>query len=200
MHTKFFYKNIELAVLQGVFEPSEDSLLLADCLKKSDAKGKIALDMGCGSGLQGINAFLLGAKKVFFADIDGNAVANARQNAKALGFSKIASFKKTNLFSALKGKRFDLIVFNPPYVDSGVQKKWLDTDGGKKGREVLDAFLKQAKKHLGKNGLLFFVQSSLNGEQKTKKILKEAGFEFEVVAQKRLFFEELVVFRAEKKQ
>lgn len=196
MGTKFFYKSIELVVFENVFEPREDSMLLADAISEGDARGKIVLDLGCGSGLQGLNALLLGAKKVFFADIDGNAVNNAKENAKLAGAGKRTAFKKSDLFSALRGKKFGLIVFNPPYVDSGKEKKWLDTDGGKKGREVLDKFLARAKRHLEKGGKIFFVQSSLNGKQKTKKLLEKLGFAFEVAARKKLFFEELVVFKA----
>ncbi len=195
MNTKFFFKNLEIAVFDSVFEPKEDSLLLADAIKESDAKGKIVLDLGCGTGLQGLNALLLGAKKIFFVDIDKNAVANAKENAQTLGFGKSAVFKKSDLFSALKNKKFGLIIFNLPYVDSGNEKKWLDTDGGIKGREVLDSFLQQVKARLENGGIIFFVQSSLNWENKTKKLLKKTGFAFEVVARKRLFFEELLVFK-----
>jgi len=195
MPEKFFYKGIKIAVFDSVFGPRGDSVLLADAVKKIDTGGRAVLDLGCGSGLQGLNALLLGAKKCVFADIDKKAVENAKANAKALGFAKKAFFKKSDLFSALKGKKFGLIVFNPPYVDSGKEKRWLDTDGGKKGRQVLDAFLMQAKAHLLKGGKIFFVQSSLNGESKTKRLLKEKGFAFEIAGRKRLFFEELAVFK-----
>jgi len=196
MPGKFFYKSVEIAVFDNVYPPSDDSTLLANAITEADAKGKNALDMGCGTGIQGLDALLLGAEKCTFSDIDENALANARENAENNGFGKKAFFKKSNLFSALKGKKFWLIIFNPPYVDSGKEKKWHDTDGGKKGRETLDAFLKQAKAHLLKDGKAFFVQSSLNGEVKTKRLLKKCGFSSEIVARKRIFFEELVVFRA----
>jgi release factor glutamine methyltransferase len=193
---RVFFKNIELQVLDGVYEPSDDSILLANSIQKENCKEKIVLDLGCGTGIQGINALFLGAKKVFFVDIDNQAISNAKANIKMIGLEKQASYKKSDLFSAIAGKKFDLIVFNPPYVDSGTEKKWLDTDGGKKGREILDSFLKRAKKHLLKGAMLFFVQSSLNSEAKTKRLLKEKGFKFEIVARKKLFFEELQVFKA----
>lgn len=193
---KFFYKNLELVVFDSVFEPREDSLLLADAISEQEAKGKIVLDLGCGTGIQGLNALLLGAKKCFFADIGKNALENAKENAQKNCFENKSVFKKSDLFSALKNKKFGLIIFNPPYVASGKKKKWLDTDGGKNGREVLDSFLKQAKSHLEKDGRIVFVQSSLNGENKTKKILKALGFKTRIVARKRLFFEELLVFKA----
>ena len=195
MEKKFYYKDLEFAVFDSVYDPSDDSLLLAGSVKEKDAKGKAFLDLGCGSGIQGINALALGAKKVLFADIDEQALDNAKANAKKLGFEKCSAFKKSNLFFALKERKFDLIVFNPPYAES-TEKKWLDVDGGKKGRELLDRFLKQLKNRLKKNGTVFFVQSSLNGKARTKRLLKEQGFAFEIVARKRLFFEELIVFRA----
>jgi len=51
----YFYKNFEIEVFDSVYSPKEDSELLVKAIEeeKSAAKGngKIALDMGCGSGL-----------------------------------------------------------------------------------------------------------------------------------------------------
>ncbi len=98
------------------------------------------------------------------------------------------------MFENIKEK-FDIITFNPPYVDSE-SIKYIEVDGGKKGREILDLFLEKVKEHLNAKGEVFFVQSIHNGLIKTKKILKNNGFKFEIIAKKKLFFEELVVFKA----
>ena len=192
---KFFLGNSEFLVLEGVYSPREDSELLAAALKVS--KVASVLDMGCGTGIQGLQAILLGAGFVCFADANPKALANARKNFSLLkkqGFNAKAKFVKTNLFSNVK-RKFDFIVFNPPYVPSE-NKKFLDLDGGEKGRDVLDSFLKQAPKFLLPGGKIFFLQSSLNGLARTKKILKEKNLKFRIVARQKLFFEELVVFCA----
>ncbi len=189
-----FLKKTKLFVLPKVYEPSDDSFLLAENVKVKEKAN--VLDLGTGSGIQGINAAMQGAGKIVSTDINEVALLNARKNAEALGFGKIFEFRKGNLFDCLKKEEgFDVIVFNPPYVISE-EKKYADLDGGINGREVLDEFLKGFAEYLEKEGKCFFLQSSLNGEEESAKLLEEQGFEAKVVARKKLFFEKLLVFRA----
>ena len=188
-----FFKETKLFVLSNVYEPSEDSFLLAENVKVKENAS--VLDLGTGSGIQGINAAMQGAGKVVSTDINETALLNAKKNAEELGFDKVFEFRKGNLFDCLKKEeRFDVIVFNPPYVISE-EKKYADLDGGIKGREILDEFLKGFAAHLEKEGKCFFLQSSLNGEEESTELLEDQGFETKVVARKKLFFEELLVFR-----
>ncbi len=187
----FFFNGKKLEAMQSVYDPREDSFLLARTVHS--LQGKTVLDLGCGTGIQGINAFFNGAKKVVFADANKTALLNAQKNAKTCGFSNIETIE-TDLFENIN-KKFDCIIFNPPYVESE-KIKFIDVDGGKKGRETIDRFIKGAKKRLAKNGELFLLQSSLNNGKKTRKMLKENGFKSEILGRKKLFFEELVVFRA----
>ena len=50
-----------------------------------DLKDKIVIDYGCGSGILGVGALLLGAKKVYATDIDPQAVLATQQNAELNG-------------------------------------------------------------------------------------------------------------------
>jgi len=189
-----FFRGKEFLVLDGVYEPSDDSFLLAESIKVKEKAS--ALDLGTGSGIQGINAAMLKAGKVVCTDVNARALENARLNAESLGFGKGFEFRQGSLFSCIgRDEKFDLMVFNPPYVVSG-EKKDIDLDGGRKGREILDLFLKQFGKHLGFGGECFFLQSSLNGRRETEEILGEEGLAFEIVSEKKLFFEKLLVFRA----
>src|SRR3989338_11710900 len=45
-----------------------------------DIKGKVSVDLGCGTGILGIGALLLGAKKVYFVDSDQVALETAKEN------------------------------------------------------------------------------------------------------------------------
>ncbi len=86
--------------------------------------------------------------------------------------------------------RFDLITFNAPYLplDSREPKSsQLATTGGKKGDEISLEFLKQAKKHLNKNGKIFLLISSLTPMDKIKR------FNPKIVAKKKIFMEELLI-------
>lgn len=165
---------------KGVYYPREDSYLLADVVR-ANAKGDM-LDLGTGSGIQGITAAKAGCK-VTFADIDPGALDAARENAKANGVS--GEFVQSDLFSNISD-RFDTIAFNPPYLPSGVKKE-IALDGGKSGREIIERFLKEYKNHLKPHGRAFILESSLSLYH------KEVELGARIVARGHYFFEDLVV-------
>lgn len=55
------------------------------CLDLMDVKGKSVIDVGCGSGILGIAASIVGAKSVYMCDIDEQAVRFAKDNARQNG-------------------------------------------------------------------------------------------------------------------
>ena len=61
------------------------TFLCLQWLGKTDVKDKIVVDYGCGSGILGVAALLLGAKKVYATDIDPQAVLATQQNADLNG-------------------------------------------------------------------------------------------------------------------
>ncbi|MBU3848080.1 MAG: 50S ribosomal protein L11 methyltransferase [Candidatus Acinetobacter avistercoris] len=61
------------------------TFLCLQWLGKTDVKDKIVIDYGCGSGILGVAALLLGAKKVYATDIDPQAVLATEQNAELNG-------------------------------------------------------------------------------------------------------------------
>ena len=176
--------------MNEIYSPEEDSYLLSEVLKKQIpkllAKNKNAkfLEIGCGSGIQLQTAFDSGIKKENISSCDINS--EAVRHCKNLGFNCI----KSNLFQKIKGK-FDLIIFNPPYLPSDSREpknSRVATTGGKKGSEIINKFLKQSKKHLAKNGRIFIVASSLT------KGINFLGFKKKIIAKKKIFFEELRIF------
>jgi release factor glutamine methyltransferase len=184
---KCFFQGLALEVWEGVYVPAEDSFLLAENLVFQENRS--FLDLGCGCGLLGI----LAAKnrmRVVFADKQKKALANAQYNAckaNVKGF-----FLESDLFSGLRGK-FDVVSFNPPYVFG--KKGEPNLDGGRKGREPLDGFLEALPFFLSSEGTAFLLHSSLNGETRTQKKLVECGLQGNVIARKKLFFEELLVWK-----
>jgi release factor glutamine methyltransferase len=186
---KFYFRGFEFNVFPGVYEPREDSFVLADAVTK--LKAKTVLDMGCGTGIIGIAAALCGAK-VWFVDVDERAVENAKKNTSIAGI-KHATFVKSDLFERIGAARFELIAFNPPYIECAIHEN-VAVCGGLKGREVLDRFLAEMEHYLTPGGRVLFLQSTLNGVGKTERILQEHGFAWAIVSRLPLFFEELLVF------
>lgn len=78
---------------------------------QGDIVGKRVADLGCGTGILGIGAKLLGAAEVVAVDIDGAALAVATQNAVRL--------KVTLSFLAMDVREFagsvDTVLMNPPF-------------------------------------------------------------------------------------
>ena len=56
--------------------------LCLDWLTEQDLEDKVVIDYGCGSGILGIAALLLGARQVYAVDIDPQAVLATNQNAQ----------------------------------------------------------------------------------------------------------------------
>lgn len=142
-----------------VYEPGEDSFLLEKNIP-IDLKKKKVLEIGCGSGILSIKCAELGAI-VTAVDINENALKETKKKAdtKKLKIKLIES----NLFEKIKEK-FNLILFNPPYVpceneDLKGESAWV---GGKKGRRIIDRFLKDFEKYLNKNGTVLLLISSFN--------------------------------------
>ena len=64
------------------------TFLCLQWLGKTDVKDKIVIDYGCGSGILGVAALLLGAKKVYATDIDPQAILATEQNAALNGVAE----------------------------------------------------------------------------------------------------------------
>lgn len=166
-----------------IYDPEEDSYLLEKYVREL-AKGKV-LDIGTGSGIQALAA-LHKCNDILAADINPEAVKLAK--------SKGVRAVKSNLFSNVKGK-FDTIIFNPPYLPEDKQEDAESktiTTGGKKGHEIIEKFLKQAKSHLNKNGIILVVFSSLTGD--VISLFKKHNYHYKLLESKQVFFEQLYVY------
>ena len=54
-------------------------------------------------------------------------------------------------------KRFDTIIFNPPYLPDELKVKDLTLEGGKKGYEVIEKFLNDVSNHLKPDGAILII-------------------------------------------
>ncbi len=182
-----------------VYEPAEDTFLLAENLDVR--RGERVLELGTGCGILAILAAKAGAK-VVATDINSAALECARANAVAHGVADRIDFRFGDLFEQVAGERFDLVIFNPPYLpvepdetlDGPLDRAW---EAGPDGRKIIDRFLLELPNHLTPNGRALFVQSSLADISKTLQALKTNGFHVNTMREK-LPFEELFLLRCVK--
>ena len=144
-----------------------------------DVEGKVIADLGCGTGILGIGAILLGAKKVFFIDIDKTALEAAKMNLSkvksensGLGVAEfiLGDIKEINL------PEVKVVIQNPPF---GTKIKHNDSLFVKKALEIAPIVYSFHKSE----SLVFF--ESFAAKKKTKithvwdfKFPLKASFEF----------------------
>ena len=175
------------------YEPREDSELLAKYVKKF-AFGNV-LDMGTGSGIQAITAAKKkSVKSVVAADIQEEVIENNKNNIK----NKKIKFIVSDLFSNIKNKKFDTIIFNPPYLPEDAQLKDLTIDGGKKGYEVIERFLNDANNYLKKDGVILIIFSSLTRKAKVDEFIENNLLEHKELDKRHIFFEDLYIYLIKK--
>ncbi len=146
--------------MANIYQPREDSTLLEHYVKQY-AKGSV-LDIGTGSAIQAIAAAKSSkVKKIIATDIQNSVIDYNKKNIK----NKKIKFQKSDLFNNIKNKKFDTIVFNPPYLPSELKLKDLTTEGGKKGYEAIEKFLNQVCNFLKTGGITLIVFSSLTKKE-----------------------------------
>ena len=126
------------------------------------AKPRRILDLCTGSGCLAILAALAFPRATVDAvDLSPGALALARRNVAAHRLADRISVHRGDLFKPLAGRRYDLIISNPPYVDAGGMAKLppefrheprLALAAGQDGLDLVHRILAEAPQHLTKNG------------------------------------------------
>jgi len=177
--------------MSEIYQPAEDSYLLQKCLTsflKGKSKPISILDMGSGSGIQARTCKKLKFKNILCVDINPDAVKSLKEE----GFKSILS----DLFEKID-KKFDLIIFNPPYLPRDKREpedSQINTTAGDKGYEIIIKFLKQAKNHLNSGGRILLLFSSLSKPKVIKQEAKKIGYNFNEWDYTPLFFEKIFVY------
>ena len=183
----------------NVYIPAEDSYLLADNLLIKE--GQSVLEIGTGSGIVAMYASKH-TDKITVTDINFDACQLAEKNFKDNGIENI-EILFGNLFEPVKNRKFDVILFNTPYLPTEDGEVLEDTinyafDGGLNGRKVIDVFLNEVGNHLNDGGIVQLIQSSLSGNEETLDMLDELGFIAEIAASEHFFFEDITLINAYK--
>lgn len=115
------FMGLSFRVNRNVLIPRQDTEILAETvLSRHKKKETSILDMCTGSGCIAVSLAVLGGYSyVVGADISHEAVLTARKNAERLCGTGALDFRESDLFAAFSPEeRFDVIVSNPPYIES----------------------------------------------------------------------------------
>lgn len=134
------------------------------CSDEADLAGDPAsiLDLCTGSGcLAVLAAHVFPDATVDAADLSPDALAVAKINVAASGCEDRITLYKGDLFKPLKGRQYDLIISNPPYVDAEAMAELppeyrhepkTALASGPDGLDIVRKILKEAPDYLSKNG------------------------------------------------
>ena len=121
------------------------------------------LDLCTGSGIIGISLCkYLKNVEVYASDISIEALDVARKNAK--DNNVLIKFMQSDMFSNIREKEFNIIVSNPPYIESNEIKNLskevqnepkIALDGGEDGLKFYKIIAENANKYLSENGIIF---------------------------------------------
>jgi ribosomal protein L3 glutamine methyltransferase len=161
-----FFAGLELYVDERVLVPRSPiaELVLQRFAPWIGGRVRRVLDIGTGSG-----AIALACAKVFprarvdAADISASALQVCRRNVRRLGLGKRVSVFRSDYFSAVADRRYDIIVSNPPYVGRAEMRALppeyrhepsLGLASGVDGLDSVRAIFASARTHLEDQGIL----------------------------------------------
>jgi len=175
----FDYLGLTLVIpaeVQPIFPVSH---LLGEAVLAEARPGERVLDMGTGSGVNGILAATKGAQ-VVAVDVNPYALESARANAERNAVADRVDVRESDVFAAVDGE-FDLIVFDPPYrwfAPRDVRERaWTDEN-----YRAMTEFFAQARRHLTPTGRMLIAFGTSGDIAYLRHLMAANGFNAAVVA------------------
>jgi len=124
------FENVKPELEQYATNSELAASILWQAFMNGDIEKKTVADLGCGNGIFGIGALILGAKEVYFLDIDKEALEVAKENCE---FKNVNFINKDILEFE---ERANTVIMNPPF---GVQNEHVDRTFLEKAMEISDS-------------------------------------------------------------
>ena len=158
-----FY-GFKFKVNENVLIPRPETEELVELILKNAEDNMSILDIGTGSGAIAITLAKKTQAKVTAVDISKEALKIASENAKSNGAN--VEFIHSDLFQNLKGRKFDIIVSNPPYISEEEYSQLMPEVKnfepklalvcGEDGYAIYRKIIEKAPLFLNKNGKIYF--------------------------------------------
>jgi release factor-specific protein-(glutamine-N5) methyltransferase len=170
-------------VSKDVLIPRMETELVCEQAVKLAGDNKEVLDLCCGSGAIGVTIALESGAHVTLSDISDAALKQAKANARE-NKAKRVKFVKSDMFDTIKGK-FDVIVCNPPYIETAVidtldvnvkdYEPRIALDGGDDGLDFYRTIAANVGRFLKVSGTLV-LEIGYNQAGAVTELLTAAGF------------------------
>jgi len=175
-----------------VYQPAEDSHLLATVAAEQVGQDDLVLEVGTGSGYVAEHVAAESGARVVASDLNPHACRSARER----GVETV----RADLVSPFREEAFDAVLFNPPYLPTDEAEAWDDwmevaLSGGETGRAVIDPFLRAVGRVLAPNGCVLLLVSSLTGVEAVVETAAKAGFSAVALRDESYPFESLTVLK-----
>lgn len=176
----------------ALYEPAEDSVLLADVAVQGVTDTDLVLDVGTGTGFVGGRIRDETEARVVGSDLNPHACRRAAE----AGLEAV----RGNLLDPFEDGVFDVVTFNPPYLpadEDAAREDWVEValTGGESGRAVIDPFLDDVARVLTSDGTVYLLVSTLTGIDAIVERAGDRGFSSVAVAESSFPYETLVVLK-----
>ena len=189
-YEEFYGRRFEVNKAVLIPRPETERLVEERIKRLTETNGKYVLDIGAGSGAIGVSiAKELPNTKVLACDLSEDALEVAKLNAEKLEATNI-KFIKSDVFSEIKYKEFDLIVSNPPYipqeeyenlqVEVKLHEPQMALTDTKDGYYFYKKISREAPNYLKSGGILAF-EVGYNQSEEIKLFMEKQGFKNVVV-------------------
>ena len=175
-----------IKVDERVLIPRPETEILCEQAISCVFDGAKVLDLCTGSGAIAITINKETSAKVVAVDISSEAISLAQENANENQAQ--VEFIQSDMFSNLEGRKFDLIISNPPYIRTSDIENLQDEvknfepilalDGGKDGLDFYRIIADNASKYLNENGVVL-LECGYDQAKEIAKIFN--GYEVEII-------------------
>jgi release factor glutamine methyltransferase len=148
------------------------------------------LDLGTGSGVLAVLAAQW-AVRVVAVDVNPAAVRCARINVLLHELEACVEIRQGDLFAPLAGERFDVVLFNPPYLN-GIPHD--DLERAFRAPEVAARFAQGLPDHLQPEGHALLILSTQGDSSAFLTPLAHQGFTITPIAHRNLISETLTIY------
>lgn len=160
------FMKLNFLVTKDVLIPRPDTeILVEEVIRKAEnISNPVILDLCTGSGAIAVSlAKYIKNVHICAVDISSKALEIAKKNAELNGVKNNIEFIESNLFDKIKERKFDIIVSNPPYIETETIKTLskdvqsepkIALDGGKDGLNFYRKIADSGSKYLNRQGYI----------------------------------------------